>query len=330
MRMFEDAITEFKSKYTEEMIKDRERDAFENMCALQQELTFYETEQEFARRSVDFTETQKKSLKMINAEGAYTNLGLLFSDQCMHTIKLAVFEGATKVVFKDRREFQGSLLKQLRDTYEYIDRYNRLHAEIESLYRIEKKDYPEEALREVLLNALVHRDYSFRDSTLISIFDDRVEVASIGGLLRGLSYGDILLGISAARNPCLANVFYRLRLIEAYGTGMPRIMHSYEQERRKPKIQVSDHVFKITLPNRNADSVIVRESGATLSENEKAIMQLFEGQEKITRKEVETAVEGSQAMAVRLLKRLVERKLIRPVGGGKNTKYVKEEPSNYE
>lgn len=69
-------------------------------------------------------------------------------------------------------------------------------------------------------------------------------------------------------------------ITEAYRTGMPRILHSYEQERRKPKIQISNHVFKITLPNRNADSVIVKESGISLSENEKQVCSCLRSRKK--------------------------------------------------
>ena len=80
------------------------------------------------------------------------------------------------------------------------------------------RDYPPEAVREALLNALVHRDYAFSGPTLISIFEDRIEFVTIGGLARGIGLEDIRLGVSVLRNPDLANIFYRLRLIEAYGT----------------------------------------------------------------------------------------------------------------
>ena len=147
----------------------------------------------------------------------------MLSDQCVHIIKLAVFEGSWKSVFRDRAELSGSLLKQLEDAYAYIDRYNRIRAEFEGLDRIDRRDYPADALREALLNAIVHRDYSVSVSTLISIFDDRIEFVTIGGLIRGISYDDIMLGVSALRNRHLANVFYRLKLIEAYGTGLLKI-----------------------------------------------------------------------------------------------------------
>jgi ATP-dependent DNA helicase RecG len=253
----------------------------------------------------------------MGASGIYTNLGLLLSDQCIHTVKLAVFEGTAKVLFKDRREFTGSLLKQLNDIYEFIDRYNRNRSEIEGLRRTDKRDYPVEAVREALLNALVHRDYSFSDSTLISIFDNRIEFTTIGGLVKGITFDDVMLGISVARNRNLANVLYRLTLIEAYGTGMPKIIRSYEGFSVKPQIEVTDNAFKITLPNTNEAS-----KNSLLNDNERIMLDLFKNKDFIVRRDVEAALSASQSMAGRLLKGLLTKGEIRAVGGGKNTRYI--------
>lgn len=300
------------------MIKDTDGEKYEDVRSLNQDLTFAEAKREFTVRNVPFGVSQQKTLGLMNADSIYTNLALLLSDQCVHTVKLAVFEGTAKAVFKDRREFTGSLLKQLNDVYEFIDRYNRIRSEFEGLHRIDKRDYPVEAVREALLNALVHRDYSFRDSTLISIFDDRIELVSIGGLVKGISFNDMMLGVSVARNRNLANVFYRLTLIEAYGIGMPKIIRSYEGFVVKPQIEVTDNAFKITLPNINETA-----AKATLNENERIVMTLLQSKDAIVRKDVEAALGVSQSMAVRVLKGLVDKSEIRAVGGGKNTRYVK-------
>jgi len=299
------------------MIKDTDGEKYEDVRSLNQELSFTEAEKVFKSQDVPFGTSQQKTLGLMNADSIFTNLGLLLSDQCVHTVKLAVFEGTEKATFKDRREFTGSLLKQLHDTYEFIDRHNRNRSEIEGVHRIDKRDYPTESVREALLNALAHREYSFSDSTLISIFDDRIEFVSIGGLAKGITFSDMMLGVSVARNKNLANVFYRLTLIEAYGTGMPKIIRSYEKIALKPKIEVTDNAFKITLPNTNEIT-----EKALLSENERSAMALFEGRDSVVRKDVEAALSVSQPMAVRILKGLVDKGEIRSVGGGKNTRYV--------
>lgn len=303
--------------YIRRMIMETNVDSYETIRSLNQELTFGASTKEFMVRGVPFGENHLKTLHLVNEDGHYTNLGLLFSDQCTHTIKAAVFEGKEKVVFKDRREFTGSLLQQLNDAFAYISQYNRVRAEYTGLYRNDKKDYPEEALREALLNVLVHRDYAYSASTLINVFDDRIEFVSIGGLLKGINISDIMLGVSATRNEQLANVFYRLALIEAYGTGVPKIMNSYKGFAIQPRIETSDNAFKITLPNQNEQL-----QGSGLSSDEKRIIDLAVRLGKIKRKEVEKELNVSQTMAGRILKSMVNKQLIKTVGQGKNTVYV--------
>jgi ATP-dependent DNA helicase RecG len=300
-----------------QMIKETDGEKYENLRALNQKLTFIEAAKEFSTRNMPFDIDQQMALKLTNSDDIYTNLGLLLSDQCMHTVKLAVFEGTEKTVFKDRHEFTGSLLKQLNDTFKFIDRCNRSHSEIDSLYRTDIRDYPVESVREALLNAFIHRDYSFSESSLINIFDDRIEFVSIGGLIKGITFEDMILGISITRNKNLANVFYRLALVEAYGIGIPKIMLSYKNVSAKPHIETTASAFKITLPSTNE---ILEET--FVSENEHIVTSLFRDKKFITRKDVETALSISQTMAIRLLKELRDKNEIRAIGSGKNTRYL--------
>ena len=292
-----------------EMIRETDGTKFEGARSLVQELTFEAAEREFEARGIPFGLSPRKALKLMTADGVYTNLGLLLSDQCAHTIKLAVFGGTTKNVFKERREFAGSLMRQLNDIWEFVNRYNPIRAE--------RRDYPVAAVSEALLNALVHRDYAYDGSTMIAIFDDRMEFVSLGGLAGGITFDDVMLGVPVARNENLANVFYGLALTVAYGTGMQKIMGSYDGFHKKPRIETTDHVFKVTLPNINAD-----EAESRLSDYERTVTALFDTRESITRKDAEKALGLSQAMAVRVLRGLVKKSEIRAVGNGKNTRYV--------
>ena len=206
------------------MIKETDGDYFEEMRSLEQDLTFKAAEQEFSARNILFGEAQMKTLGIMTHDGVYTNLGLLLSDQCVHTIKAAVFQGTTQNEFRDRKEFSGSLFRQMEEVYDYIDFRNQTHSSFQKLRRIDQRDYPETAVREALLHLLVHREYSFRTSTFISLYADRMELTSIGGLISGVTLKDIMMGISVCRNVKLAYVFYRLELIEAHGTGILKIM----------------------------------------------------------------------------------------------------------
>ncbi len=302
------------------MIKETDGDRFEEMRSLEQNLTFVETSREFARRNVEFGLQQMKTLKLLNNDGIYTNLGLLLSEQCKHTIKVAVFQGADQSVFKDRREFSGSLFKQLNEVYEYIDMHNQTQSTFNKLLRIDTRDYPEDALREALLNLMVHRDYGFQASALISIYDDRIEFVSVGGLVSGIDLEDIMMGISVCRNQNLANVFYRLQLIEAYGTGIRKILNAYHDVKQKPEIQHTQNAFKIILPNRN-QSLERKEEYEVLSKTEQQIIELMKQNGKLSRKEIETKLELSTSTVLRLLKKLTEKNLVVQNREGRKVNY---------
>lgn len=302
------------------MIKETDGDSFETMRSLEQSLTFETAAEQFAKRNLLFDAAKMRTLEMISADGIYSNVALLLSDQCSSTIKAATFSGSDKSIFQDRREFSGSLFQQMEELYAYLDLRNQTKATFEGLYRTDTRDYPEEALREALLNSLVHRDYSISASTLVSVYDDRIEFVSVGGLPAGIELDDILLGLSVCRNPKLATVFYRLKLIEAYGTGMPKIMSAYNEYDLKPKIEVTNNAFKITLPNCNIGSVI--HSDFIIGNGYEArILEFIKTHGQVVRSEVDTLLEVSQSTASRILKKMINDGLIYQEGKGKATRY---------
>lgn len=313
------------------MIKETSGDSYEAARSLNQQLTFEKATAFFRKRKVAFGKAQMRTLHLIGEDDTYTNLAFLLSDQCSHTLKLAVFEGSKKTVFKDRQELSGSLLGQLEEAFAYIERYNRTRAEFSGLDRVDLRDYPPEAVREALLNAIVHRDYSFSGSTLISIFEDRIEFVTIGGLVKGITLEDVRLGVSVLRNQHLANVFYRLRLIEAYGTGILKINESYDEQTRKPAIEATNNAFKITLPNSNYHTEIqkfpnaIKTSNSTMVDKKEnritTVLNLCRNQGSVVRTDVETALGISQSTAILLLRELVDDGVLIKKGYGKRLRY---------
>ena len=301
------------------MIKETDGDYFEEMRSLEQDLTFEAAEKEFSERNILFGEAQMKTLGIMTHDGVYTNLGLLLSDQCVHTIKAAVFQGTTQNEFKDRKEFSGSLFRQMDEVYDYIDFRNQTHSSFQKLRRIDQRDYPETAVREALMNLLVHREYSFRASTFISLYTDRIEFTSIGGLVSGVTLKDVMMGISVCRNVKLANVFYRLELIEAYGTGILKIMEAYAGTGKEPEIETSDNAFKIILPNLNAPEPDAAPTKNSVEED--AVIALAKEQGIFTRKDVEKALGISQTTCGRLLRQMIGTGQIVQEGRGRNTHY---------
>ncbi len=311
------------------MIKQTDGDVYEDNTSLEQELTFQKTKEIFQAHQLKFGTQQMKTLGVVRQDHSFTNLALLLSDQCPFTIKAAVFQGKDQAEFKDRREFEGPLLKQLEDCYTFLQLNNPVAAMFHGLYRQDEKSYPDDAIREALLNCIVHRDYSYSASTLISIYSDRMEFVSIGGLLPGVQKEDVLLGLSVCRNRKLADIFYRLDLIEAYGTGLLKIKNAYRKSASKPELLVTQNAFKIILPkmirkNEKKDEKKVEASHRGRKRSSRMIMgilSLREKQSEITRKDVEAALQVSSATAARYLREMVQEGKLHRMGKGRETRY---------
>ena len=316
------------------MIKDSDGDVFEEMRSMNQDLVFDSAEKTFAKYGVAFGLDKYRTLGIVR-NGLYTNLGLILSDQCLHTVKVAVFGDDAKTIFKDNKEFGGSVFEQLEGAFDYLMLCNRTVSEIKGLERVEKQDYPEAALREALLNALVHRDYSFSGSIIVNVNEKEIEFISLGGLLPGLSPDDIRSGISQPRNKALAEVFHRLRLIESYGTGIRRIFGLYAECPLQPRIEVTPNTFKIVLPNMNVASSLVYDGsmvghGSFASERPapyttgqmQRIVDFIKEKGRITDLEIETLLGLKKTRAFTIAKRMRDMGLIESVGRGDGKVYV--------
>lgn len=316
------------------MIKASDGDVFEEMRSMTQELSFEEAESTFKRYKVNFTEEKYIALGLRNIhDDQYTNLARILSDQCQHTTKIAVFGDEDNMMFKDAKEFGGSVFRQLEDSYMYLSLCNRTSAAFKGLERVEKSDYPEEALREALLNAFVHRDYSYSGSIIININDLYMEFISIGGLLPGLSPEDIRSGISQPRNRKLAEIFHRLKLIEAYGTGIRKIYALYKDCAAQPRIEVTPNTFKLILPNMNTNpskmtpnktnTVLssAKAAPAVVTPQMKTMLDYLAEYKEMTDDELQELLNIKKTRAYLLTRQMSENGLIEIVGRGAAKKY---------
>lgn len=309
------------------MIKDADGDHFEDLRCLKQDLTFQTAQDAFLRYGVEFSEEKYRALGITNHD-IFTNLALLVSDQCLHTTKIAVFNDESCTEFRDSREFGGSLFKQFEDSINYLDLCNKMVSTIKGMIRTDKKDYPDEAIREALLNALVHRDYSFSGSVIINVNDDKMEFISLGGLLPGLTKEDIQIGISQPRNKKLAEIFHRLHLIESYGTGIRRIFKLYEHCPVQPSIEVTTNAFKIMLPNMNAkhDAIEDREEVINripliITPQMQKVLDYLVHHGQMSDEDLQELLEIKRTRAYLLTKQMNEQGLISIVGRGVNKRY---------
>ncbi len=235
-------------------------------------------------------------------------------------------------IFTERQRFTGSILKQLDEAYATMNRYNRTRSEISGLHRIDNRDYPEGILREALINAIVHRDYDRDVSTNIRIFDDRIEIASYGGLPPNTTIETFLLGLSMTRNRNLADLFYRLELIEAFGSGIPKMTDFYHEHGLEIRFKTSPSGFMITLPNLNYPKEFHANaaewtSGHLVPEDVKSqrsrtATDWIKQHGPARRKDLEQAWGISRNSASIWIDQLVAEGIIQRWGNGRNTRYI--------
>ena len=305
-----------------DMIVESYGKSYETGRRLNQDLTFTKLQQEMADRNLECGNVQMRTLNMIGEEGLYTNLALLLSDQCEHTLKIAVFQGTDDVIFRNHQEFSGSLLTQLEDGYNFIDKNIAVKSTIEGLRREDVRDYPLAAVREALLNAIIHRDYSFTGSTLVNIYDDRIEFVSLGGLVSGLSMEAVMMGVSQSRNANLANVFYRLKLVESYGTGIKRIMALYKESQKQANFVSAQGAFKTTIFNLNFKAKQDNVANYQPDAEKDIILKLAKNKKTITRKDVEEALSVGSTKAYALLTEMCKKGMLTVRKAGNKTHYM--------
>ena len=188
----------------------------------------------------------KQSEGQLLATNAYA---LLTSDYFSFSkTQCAVFKGTDRAVFLDKREFTGPIYTQIEEAVDFVLRNIRLGATIDGLVRKERYELPPEAIREMIINAHCHRNLLDESCIQVAIYDDRLEVTSPGGLYNGLTYEEVMNGHSKIRNKGIANIFSQMGLVEAWGSGIKRILNAAEEYGLpKPRFQEFDNMFRVEL-----------------------------------------------------------------------------------
>lgn len=163
-------------------------------------------------------------------------------------IQCAVFKGTSRNIFIDKREYIGPIQDQIEEAYQFVLRNIRLGATISGLYRVDHYELPIEGIRELICNAVTHRSYLDEGCVQIALFDDRLEVTSPGMLFGGLSIEDLKAGQSRPRNRGIASAFVAMKIIEQWGTGIPRIIEiCKEYELQEPEFIEIGMDFRVNL-----------------------------------------------------------------------------------
>lgn len=288
---------------------------FDKLPAHSASLTFetlgWRLEQELGIK--ELSDDVLKTLELESPQGEFNNAAELLSDtNSFFGIDIARF-GETISIFKDRATFEKeSVLSQYSQALDMYRRYYQYEL-VDGALRTIHELIPEEAFREAIANALVHRQWDIASHIRVSMFDNKIEVVSPGGLPQGLSEREYLEGqTSILRNPILGNVFFRLGIIERFGTGVLRIRESYRGSAAQPVFTISENTITITLP--------VLKSSLDLPGNEADVYRIVEGR-MLPIGEIAKLAGFGKSKTHSILKSLVEKGFVEIVGTGRGTKY---------
>lgn len=291
--------------------------SYEEISTEQQGLEFHILEREM-RQILGINSLNKdilKTLEVYSEKEGFNNAGALLADKNDFTGIDIIRFGESIDEIMERKTIEGiSVIAQLQETVEMFQKYYQ-YEKIEATTRTTMEKVPRKAFREAIANALVHRQWDIKSFIKVSMYSDRIVITSPGGLPAGISKEEYLHGqISILRNPILGNVFFRLRYIEKFGTGILRINHAYESALIKPSYEIYENSITVILP------VILPET--KLSAAEQLIVELLKKHTGLSRKEIELKTGFRKDKTIRTLNLLLEKNIVEKVGAGRGTKYL--------
>ena len=288
---------------------------YEELPADNQELSFKILEKR-AKQEIGIKSLNKDILKTLNlysdSDGYKQAAALLADENEFPGIDIARFGESISIILKRVTFEHESVLEELEKAVRiYRDYYQ--YEEIQGIERKKVEKIPEEAFRETIANALIHRTWDVNAQIRVMMFDDRIEISSPGGLPTGISEEEYLKGnVSILRNPILGNVFYRLHIVEILGTGIVRIQEAYKYSDKKPVFEIFDNSINVILP------VI---GNSDLTEDEKVVYEVLSKTMPKSISEITVMTPFGKSKVTTLLKSLARKNYVSVTGNGRGTKY---------
>ena len=296
----------------------------------------------------EFTDSDLDSFGLVNKDNFLTNAGALLADEpiikhsrifCTRWNGLDMTSGIEEAL--NDNEFEGSILLLLQNAENFIKVNTKKKWKKGNESRIEMPDYPERAIQEVLVNAIIHRDYAVIGSEIhIDIYDDRIEIYSPGGMFDGsfIQEQNIMEISSLRRNPIIADLFNRIHLMERRGSGLKKIISSYQNainytQEKKVEFKSTQKDFKVILKNLNykvaitsGDKVAIKSDDNVAikiqDEHLKKILEYIKKYNNCKTSDIENLLSVKSSRARKLLSILVSEKKIQALGQNKNRYYV--------
>jgi len=267
------------------------------------------------------------------------------------TLLLNCNKGTTRTIFVDRKEYDGAIYRQIDDAYDFILRMIRMGAKINGIARQDVYEFPIGTIREMICNAVCHRSYFQPSHVQVALYDDRLEVTSPGMLSRDVSVAKMKEGFSKIRNRGIAKAFSYMKIIEGWGSGIPRMLEECkEYGLKEPELIDAEGDFRINLYRKDAIGISVPDSAVkvpdsavkvpdsavkvpdsavkvpdklSVPEQQKQILEYISANGQITSAQVEVLLSVKQRRARVILSDMIKAGLVMKLGASRNTRYVK-------
>ena len=298
----------------------RTRNSLSKIVSNRQDLSFEQLRIYYDERGKRLNNNFKRSLELITKEGEYNYVAYLLADENNNSIKVARYSSLDRCDLIENNEYgYCSLIKATKSVLTKLEIENKIAAKITPMERVETPLWDRVAVREAVINAIVHNDYSFEVPPKFEIFPDRLEITSAGRLPESLSREEFFTGISIPRNKELMRIYRDLDIVESLGSGIPRILRAYGED----CFHFTDNFIRITFPV----SLQVDHAGATENATENAtektnktqqgILHLIKENKYLTYDEIAKQLSLERTTVWRNIKKLQEKGLLRRVGPDK-------------
>ncbi len=306
----------------ENLYSKRTRNSLKNIISPIQDLTFSQLKIYYEEKKFTINDNFLKQLDLYTPEGKFNYVAYLLSDNNRISIKVATYSGTDAYDLDENEEYGFCcLIKATNRVIEKFEILNKTFAKITSLERKEKKMFDNIAIREAILNAMVHNQWQTENPPKFEIFSDHISITSTGGLPNGINKEEFLRGYSYPLHPELMRVFKDLDLVEQLGTGIIRILKVYDKE----CYEISENFIRVNFKYNDVNVLKeekISNGNNVLSELQSEMLKIMKKNPTITQEELAQKFGVSRMSISRSIGELKEKQIVIREGSNKSGKWI--------
>lgn len=297
-------------------------DSIVNIESNNQELTFEQLKTLYVGNNLSLRETTfKQNLNLLTRDGAYNSMAGILADANSYSIKVAVFRGTDKTDLIKRNEYgYKCLLVAVKQVLDYMEALNDTAVDMSGSLRKESKLFDFPCFREAWLNASLHNRWSRRTPPAVYMFEDRIEIISVGGLPEGLTLEEFYEGKSKPVNLELQQIMARLDYIEQTGHGVPLIVSRYGRE----VFDITENFVTVTIPlnKRKPEPDSLKTEKTVIDTSDNKILSLMKENAGISVSEISRLVGLGTTTITKRIRCLKEEGVVERKGSKKTGQWI--------